>query len=144
MFGFLRRKAKATVPNDEDVIQSYGRVLEQQTGHVMDEKLLPYPKEVIKAVFLRWIPKVSGDTRRHMENGLVTLAQFQPGGRNAQHVVGISPELLEAAAATMETDPQKAAGMIAAAKQGSAASDAVLARVAAEERELLALCRSLH
>jgi hypothetical protein len=143
MFGFLRGKPKATAPSDEDVIQSYGRVLEQQTGHVMDERLLPYPKAVIKAALMRWIPKVSGDIRRHMENGLVTLAQFQPGVGDARSLHGVSPELLNAAMA--EADTQKAAKMIAAAKQGStAASDELMARVTVEERELLALCRSLR
>jgi hypothetical protein len=111
----------------------------------MDERLLPYPEAVIKAALVRWIPKVSGDIRQYMENGLVTLAQFQPGVGKAQHVSGISPELLEATATTAKTDAQQAAKMIATAKQGhAAASDEVRAQVAAEECELLALCRSLR
>jgi hypothetical protein len=144
MFGFLRRKAKVGTPSDEDVIQGYGRVLGQQTGDIMDEKLLPYPKDVIKAALVRWIPKVSGDVRKHMESGLVTLAQFQPDVGNARYPSGIGPELLDAAMA--EADGQKAAKMmLAAIKQGGAvASDELLARVAAEERELLALSQSLR
>ena len=71
MFEFLRRKPKPTIPTDEEIIQGYGRVLEEQAGAIMDEKRLPYPKTVIKTVLVRSIPRASGAIRQHMGHGLV-------------------------------------------------------------------------
>ena len=90
MFEFLRRKPKPAVPTDEEIIQGYGQVLEQVGVAVLDQKLLPYPKAAIKAALARWIPRVSGDIRRHMEHGLITLAQFQPGVGEARYPDGAS------------------------------------------------------
>jgi hypothetical protein len=142
MFGFFRRKTKVGSPTDEDIIQGYGRVLEQRQGGITDERALPFPKAVIKDALVRWIPNVSGDMRGHMENALVLLAQFQPNVGNTRYPGGLTPDVLQTAQAV---DAQEAARMvIAAARDDTSAPDELVARVAAEERELIAILKSMR